>query len=71
MRLLASGEDRVYRPEDLAADRIIQHTFRLAQREAQATPSVQAGDALMNVQVHMPDLRLFDQLLSYGERAYV
>ncbi|MGQ0601909.1 MAG: IS21 family transposase [Anaerolineales bacterium] len=58
-------------PEDLAADRIIQHTFRLAQREAQATPSVQAGDPLMNVQVHMPDLRLFDQLLSYGERAYV
>ena len=60
-------------PESLCADRIIQHTFRLAERDAgrPAPPSeAQPHDPLMTVQVRMPDLRQFDQLLAQGEPAY-
>lgn len=58
----------------LGADRIIQHTFRLAQRDvAEATPwaAVDHQDPVRAVQVGMPDLSQFDQLLSLGERLYV
>ncbi|MEK7756327.1 MAG: hypothetical protein AAB385_03860, partial [Planctomycetota bacterium] len=61
-------------PEALHADRIIQHTFRLAQRDVgYATPleGVHHDDPIRAVQVRMPDLSQFDQLLSQGERAYV
>ena len=61
-------------PEDLSADRIIQHTFRLAQREVAEEPPRAVDDhedPVMAVQVRMPDLSQFDQLLSPGERAYV
>jgi len=60
-------------PEALAADRIIQHTFRLSQREIgnADTEGVEHDDPILAVQVGMPDLRRFDQLLSQGERAYV
>ena len=60
-------------PEALGADRIIQHTFRLSQREIgnADTEGVDHRDPILAVQVGMPDLRRFDQLLSQGERAYV
>lgn len=61
-------------PEALHADRIIQHTFRLAQRDVgDAVPldGIHHDDPLREVQVRMPDLSQFDQLLSQGERAYV
>jgi hypothetical protein len=60
-------------PETLCADRIIQQTFRLAEREAgREVPmaGTQPYDPLMTVQVRMPDLRQFDQLLSQGDQAY-
>lgn len=59
--------------ETLWVDRIIQQTFRLAEREAgREAPldSLDRTDPVMNVQVRMPDLRHFDQLLSEGEQAY-
>ena len=61
-------------PEALSADRIIQHTFRLAKQavgEADTFGSVDHDDPIRAVQVRMPDLSRFDQLLSQGERAYV
>ena len=61
-------------PEALHADRIIQHTFRLSQRETgnvDALEGVEHDDPILAVQVGMPDLSRFDQLLSQGERAYV
>jgi len=61
-------------PEALHADRIIQRTFRLAQRDVgDGAPleGVHDDDPLRAVQVGMPDLSQFDQLLSQGERAYV
>jgi len=60
-------------PESHCADRIIQHTFRMAERDAgREMPSdgVDRTDPVMTVQVRMPDLRHFDQLLSQGEQAY-
>jgi len=47
--------------------------FRLAERDAgRETPgnNTDRNDPLMTVQVRMPDLRQFDQLLSPGEQAY-
>jgi transposase len=61
-------------PSALAADRIIQHTFRLAQRDVAETASWASDDPpdpAMAVQVRMPDLSQFDQLLPSGERRYV
>ena len=61
-------------PEALHADRIIQHTFRLSQRETgnvDPLGGVDHDDPILAVQVGMPDLSRFDQLLSQGERAYV
>ena len=60
-------------PEALCADRIIQHTFRMAQRDSGGAPAEGLGpdDPVMAFQVHMPDLKVFDQLLTQGERAYV
>ncbi len=61
-------------PEALSADRIIQHTFRLAKRDGQdvaAMEGVEYDDPVRTVQVCMPNLRRFDQLLTQGERAYV
>ena len=61
-------------PEALCADRIIQHTFRLAKGEVADTAPLEGvdhDDPLRTVQVRMPDLSRFDQLLSQGERAYV
>jgi len=59
--------------EALGADRIIQHTFRLAECDAGRQAPLEDADhkdPLMTVQVRMPDLRHFDQLLSQGEQAY-
>jgi hypothetical protein len=61
-------------PETLSADCIIQNTFRLAKRDgvdAGALDGVQHDDPVRAVQVRMPNLQAFDQLLSSGERAYV
>jgi transposase len=61
-------------PETLSADRIIQHTFRLAKRDgadAAVLDGVEHDDPIRSVQVPMADLTQFDQLLSSGERAYV
>jgi hypothetical protein len=61
-------------PNAVAADRIIQHTFRLAQRDvAGAAPwsAEDHADPAMAVQVRIPDLSQFDQLLPSGERRYV
>ncbi len=61
-------------PEAISADRIIQHVFRMARREAGdagVLDGVQHDDPVRAVQVRMPDLSQFDQLLSSGERAYV
>jgi len=61
-------------PDALHADRIIQRTFRLAQRDAGESMSLEGlahDDPVQTVQVRMPDLSQFDQLLSQGERAYV
>jgi transposase len=60
-------------PDLLSVDRIVQQTFRLAERDAgRETPGQRADecDPVMAVQVRMPDLRHFDQLLSQGEQAY-
>lgn len=60
-------------PESPCADRIIQQTFRMAERDAgREMPSdcVDRTDPMMTVQVRMPDLRHFDQLLTQGEQAY-
>ncbi len=60
-------------PEAITADRIIQHVFRSAERDAGREASldgVDRTDPVMNVQVRVPDLRHFDQLLSQGEQAY-
>ena len=59
--------------EALCADRIIQHAFRLAERDAgRETPldHLDRTDPVMTVQVQLPDLHHFDQLLSQGEQAY-
>jgi len=59
--------------EALGADRIIQHTFRLAECDAGRQAPLEDADhkdPLMTVQVRMPDLRHFDQLLAQGEQAY-
>jgi len=65
--------------EAFCVDRIIQHTFRLAERDAgiespwdrvDRTDPVMTVQAGLPVQVRMPDLRHFDQLLSQGEQAY-
>lgn len=66
-------------PEVLCVDRIIQQTFRLAEHEAgrevplygiDGINSVMPVQADSSVQVRVPDLRHFDQLLSQGEQAY-
>jgi len=60
-------------PEALCADRIIQRTFRLAEYDAgREAPldGTQHKDPLTTVQVLMPDLRQFDQLLAQGDQAY-
>lgn len=59
--------------EPVSADRIIQQTFCLAERDAGGeAPSdgVDRNGPGMNVTVPLPDLRRFDQLLSQGEQAY-
>ncbi len=58
--------------EPVSADRIIQQTFCLAEREAAAAPldGVDRNVPGWDVSVPMPDLRRFDQLLSQGEQAY-
>jgi len=61
-------------PDAPGADRIIQHTFRLARRDTGASVPLEGldpDDPVKAVQVRMPDLNQFDQLLSQGERAYV
>jgi len=61
-------------PEALHADRIIQHTFRLSQRDvgdAALLEGVDHDDPVRAVQVRIPNLSQFDQLLSQGERAHV
>jgi transposase len=61
---IAQAIRRCTRPEDLHADRITQHVQRLAGRPApHADPSC-SSNGLMAVQVPLPDLRRFDQLLS-------
>jgi hypothetical protein len=60
-------------PETPCADRIIQHTFRLAERDAGCEApldGIDRVDPVMTVQVRMPDLRHFDLLLTPGEQAY-
>jgi hypothetical protein len=49
---------------DLHADRITQHVQRLAGRQAPQADSSCSSNGLMAVQVPLPDLRRFDQLLS-------
>jgi len=61
-------------PDALGADRIIQHTFRLARGDVAETAPRSADDPqdpMMAVQVRMPELSQFDQLLNSGERLYV
>lgn len=66
-------------PEDLHADRISQRVQRLAHDEAcraersetsSASLASDLADSLRHVQVPLPDLRCFDQLLSIGEPAH-
>jgi transposase len=59
--------------EAWSADRIVQHVFRLAERELEPAATVEGLEAshpILAVQVHMPDLNRFDELLSQGEPAY-
>ena len=62
--------------EDLSADRIIQHTRRLADRDTRrgvrtdAFERSELDSTLCQVQVPPPDLDRFDQLLSVGELAH-
>lgn len=61
-------------PEQLSADQIVRHTFRLAQRDVATNTSLEVldpADPVAAVQVNPPDLRQFDQLLNSGVRAYV
>ena len=61
-------------PEALHADRIIQHTFRLAKGDVgdgALLEGVDHDDPVRAVQVRIPDLIQFDQLFSQGERAHV
>jgi hypothetical protein len=56
-----------------SADRIIQQVFRLAEREPErAAPfeGLSRSDPILAVQVHMPALSRFDELLSTGVPAY-
>ena len=60
-------------PEQLHADRIVQHVFRLAEREpGRASPveRLDTADPILAVQVPMPALSQFDELLTQGEPAY-
>jgi transposase len=53
-----------------SADRIVQQVFRLAEREVESAiplDGFQASDPIAAVQVHMPALSRFDELLSSGE----
>jgi hypothetical protein len=56
-----------------SADLIIQHTFRLADGDVESVTPLEgfhSSDPVMTVQVHMPALSRFDELLSKGEPAY-
>lgn len=60
-------------PEALGADHITQNTFRLAEGDAghEAPPDgIDRTDPMMTIQVRMPGLRHYDQLLTQGEQAY-
>lgn len=62
------------KPEDLNAECIIRHTQRLARREAAPSSpweETKGLSPLLSIQVAMPDLTRFDQLLTQGELAYV
>jgi transposase len=56
--------------EDLHADRITQQVQRLADRDVPGADSSLSSDSLLSVQVPIPDLSRFDQLLSRGELAH-
>ena len=61
------------RGEAWSADRIVQHAFRLAEHELEPAATVEGLDAshpILAVQVHMPALSRFDELLPEGEPVY-
>jgi transposase len=61
------------RSEVLSADRIVQHVFRLAEHDSESAATVEGLEAshpILAVQVPMPDLSRFDELLPEGEPAY-
>ncbi|MBE7458189.1 MAG: IS21 family transposase [Phycisphaerae bacterium] len=60
----------VFCGQALSADRILQHVFRRAQREANTSPPLEGldlDDPALTVRVPPPDLNRFDQLLSADE----
>lgn len=75
---IAHAIQRCSGPEDLHADRITQQVQRLADRDVPGTDLSLSSDSLrlppwsssLSVQVPIPDLSRFDQLLSRGELAH-